>query len=238
MTVDTIAIDAFYASQCGAMVARLLTDRLLEFWPQRGLDGLSLLGYGYAYPFLGNWSGGVTRCLHMSPANLGVHPPPPRMRLLACLTEEDLLPLADLSIDRILLVHGLESADNARRLLRELWRVLKDDGRLLMIAPNRHGIWAHIENTPFGQGQPYTPGQVGRLMADAMFRVERRDTALFIPPGEHKLLHHAGLICEKFGRKVLPRFGGVTMSEAVKDIYAALPTVAVSRRRVVLVEAA
>ena len=233
--MDTIAIDAFYASPCGTMVAHLLAERLLEFWPRTGLTGQSLLGYGHAAPFLGNWHDCAYRCLRMSPARLGV---PSGQLGLACLTEEESLPLADLSIDRVLLVHGLEAADNARRLLRELWRVLKDDGRLLLVVPNRHGIWAHLENTPFGQGQPYTQGQIGRLMAEAMFRVERRDTALFIPPGEHKLLHHAGLICEKFGRRLLPHLGGVTISEAVKDIYAALPISAAPRRRVVLVEPA
>ena len=84
---------------------------------------------------------------------------------LSCTAEEDALPFPDLLFDRVLLVHGLEAAENARRLLREVWRVLKDDGRLLVVAPNRRGMWAHVESTPFGHGQPYSPGQLGRLLA-------------------------------------------------------------------------
>ncbi len=96
--------------------------------------------------------------------------------------EENALPFPGQCIDRILLVHGLENAENARRMLREVWRVLKDDGRLLVVAPNRVGLWAHVESTPFGQGQPYSPGQIGRLLAASLFRVERRDRALYMPP--------------------------------------------------------
>ncbi len=92
------------------------------------------------------------------------------------------LPFSDLSLDRVLVVHGLEHAENARRMLREVWRVLKDDGRLLVVAPNRAGLWAHVEGTPFGQGQPYSRGQIARLLTGSLFRVERRDGALYVPP--------------------------------------------------------
>ncbi len=232
-----MAIDGFYQSSLGAVVVGLVTRRLAEFWPSGALAGQTLLGYGHTSPYMGNWRGIAYRTIDMRPAHSS-----DRLAFVGggafCLTGEGSLPLADLSIDRVLLVHGLEAAENARRLLREFWRVLKDDGRLLMVVPNRHGIWAHLENTPFGQGQPYTPGQIGRLMAEAMFRVERRDTALFVPPGEHRMLHHAALVCEKFGRGVLPSLGGVTISEAIKDVYAALPETPSSRRRVVLAEVA
>ena len=39
-------------------------------------------------------------------------------------------------------------------LLRECWRVLRDDGRLLVVVPNRLGSWALFDHTPFGQGRP------------------------------------------------------------------------------------
>ena len=104
------------------------------------------------------------------------------MANLSCTSEEDCLPFADLTFDRILLVHGLEMAENARRLLREAWRVLKDDGRLLVVVPNRSGMWAYWDSTPFGHGLPYSTGQLGRLLAGALFRVERRDAALWMPP--------------------------------------------------------
>jgi ubiquinone/menaquinone biosynthesis C-methylase UbiE len=141
-------------------------------------------------------------------------------------------------IDRILLVHGLENAENARRMLREAWRVLKDDGRVLVLTPNRVGLWAHVESTPFGQGQPYSQGQIGRLLAASLFRVERRDRALYMPPSSHRLILQTARMWERAGRKLVPQFAGVTITEAVKDVYAALPLAATARRRLVVSTAA
>jgi len=111
-------------------------------------------------------------------------------------------------------------------------------GRLLVIAPNRSGMWAHLESTPFGHGQPYSFGQIGRLLAASLYRVERRDTALYLPPSNWRLVLRGSPVLERTGRRLLPGFAGVTITEAVKDIYAAMPVQAVARRRLVLAEAA
>ena len=142
-----------------------------------------------------------------------------------------------MSFDRVLLVHGLEVADHTRRLLREIWRVLDDSGRLLVVAPNRTGMWAHAESTPFGHGQPYSPGQVGRLLAGSMFRVERRATALFVPPSQRRVVWRGTRLWESVGHRLAPGLAGLTLTEAMKDIYAAMPVEAARRRRVVMVNA-
>ena len=184
------------------------------------------------------WRETAARCVSVVPAQAGIPPLAGGCANLCCTAPEDALPFPDLCFDRVLLVHGLEAADNARRLLREIWRVLRDDGRLLVVVPNRVGMWAHIENTPFGQGQPYSPGQIGRLLAASLFRVERRDTALYLPPVNLRLMLRGARLWEACGRTLVPRLAGVTISEAVKDIYAAMPLRAVPRRKVVLADAA
>lgn len=156
---------------------------------------------------------------------------------LSCTAEEDSLPFVDLMFDRILLVHGLELAENARRMLRESWRVLKDDGRLLIVVPNRTGWWAYRENTPFGHGHPYSQGQITRLLSDSMFRVERRECALWVPPVSMRLILRSAPLFERLGRRIAPGLAGVTLIEAVKDVYAAVPVQAVARRRLVLADA-
>jgi len=107
-----------------------------------------------------------------------------------------------------------------------------------VVAPNRSGMWAYHESTPFGHGQPYSPGQIGRLLAASLYRVDRRDTALYLPPAEWRLVLRGANLMERTGRKWLPGFAGVTITEAVKDLYAAMPVEAVQRRRLVLAEAA
>jgi ubiquinone/menaquinone biosynthesis C-methylase UbiE len=153
---------------------------------------------------------------------------------LSCTAEEDALPFPDLCFDRVLLVHGLEAAENSRRMLREAWRVLKDDGRIIVVAPNRRGMWAHVESTPFGQGQPYSPGQIGRLLRASLFAVERRDTALYMPPWGWRLVLRSARLWERAGRAVVPQFAGVTITEASKDLYGAIPMGQGAKRRLVL----
>ncbi len=236
MTADVHGAADFYGTARGAVTARLLRERLALLWPD--LAGQSVLGVGFAAPYLRPWREQAARCVMLTPAQAGVARWPLGAGNLSCTAEEDALPFADMSFDRILLVHGLETAENARRLLREIWRVLKDDGRLMVVAPNRRGIWAYIEATPFGHGQPYSPGQVGRLLAAALFRVERRDTALYIPPTNMRLALRSARLLERTGRRYLPGLAGVTLTEAVKDAYAAMPLRPVPHRRLVLAEAA
>jgi SAM-dependent methyltransferase len=236
MTTDACDAADFYATSRGAVAARLVRERLSGLWPS--LAGQSVLGLGYAAPYLRVWRESAQRCVAVTPAQLGVARWPVGAANLSCTADEDCLPFADLTFDRILVVHGLEAADNARRLLREVWRVLKDDGRLLVVAPNRTGMWAHVESTPFGQGQPYSPGQIGRLLAASLFRVERRDTALYLPPANLRLVLRSARLWENAGRRVAPGLAGVTISEAVKDVYAAIPLKKALRRRLVLAEAA
>ncbi|MGH7042366.1 MAG: class I SAM-dependent methyltransferase, partial [Acetobacteraceae bacterium] len=209
----------FYATARGAVAARLLRERLVDFWPD--LAGQSVLGLGYPLPYLRLWRETAARCVAAIPAQTGAARWPAGAPNLTCTAEEDALPFSDLLFDRILLVHGLETAENARRLLRELWRVLKDDGRLLIIAPNRSGPWAYLESTPFGHGQPYSSGQLGRLLAGALFRVERRDTALYLPPSRRRVILRGAPLWERAGRRVAAGLAGVTIAEAVKDVYAA-----------------
>jgi SAM-dependent methyltransferase len=236
MATDAHAAAEFYASTRGGVAARLVRERLLMLWPS--LASQTVLGIGYAAPYLRLWREEAARCIAVTPAQVGAARWPAGSPNLSCTAEEDALPFPDLCFDRILLVHGLEAADNARRMLREVWRVLKDDGRLLVVAPNRRGMWAHVESTPFGQGQPYSPGQIGRLLAASLFRVERRDSALYVPPTSLRVVLRGAQMWESGGRRLLPHLAGVTITEAVKDVYAAVPVRAVLHRRMVRAEAA
>jgi SAM-dependent methyltransferase len=236
MAADAHAAADFYGTTRGAVVARLLRERMQAMWPD--LRGQSVLGIGFAAPYLRPWRAQAARCIAVTPAQMGATRWPLGEPCLACTAEEDALPFPDMSFDRIVLVHGLEAAENARRLLRETWRVLKDDGRLMVVAPNRAGLWAYVERTPFGYGQPYSFGQLGRLLAASLYRVERRDTVLWLPPVGPRLVLRSADLFERVGRRLAPGMAGAILSEAVKDVYAAMPLKPSPRRRLVLTEAA
>jgi SAM-dependent methyltransferase len=235
MSADAQQTLRFYASPQGIVAQRLLGSRLATIWPTSA--GLSMLGIGYAGPYLRPHLAQAARCLSLTQAQTGTAAWPETAASLSCTAEEDALPFPDLCFDRVMSIHGLEAAENARRLLREAWRTLKDDGRLIVVAPNRRGWWAYRENTPFGQGQPYSPGQIGRLLKSSLFRVEQRDTALYLPPTPWKPILKTAQLWETLGRALAPQLAGVTITEATKDLYGAVPIASRQRRRLVLTEA-
>ncbi|HEY8610264.1 MAG TPA: class I SAM-dependent methyltransferase [Roseomonas sp.] len=218
-------LQGFYDAPLGAVTRRILRSRLRQIWPE--LTGREVLGLGHAGPYLRLWRRGAARLVSATPVALaagdGMAPWPPDGACAASLVDEDRLPFADLSFDNILLVHGLEAAENARRLLRETWRVLRPEGRLLAVVPNRRAVWAHLERTPFGHGQPYSPGQLARLLERSMFTVERREAALFIPPFGLRPLLRGAKLWEAAGQALAPQLGGVTVIEARKTVLGLIP---------------
>ncbi len=233
MSGEVHGLGEFYESPAGQATARLLRARLATLWPQ--LRGRAVLGIGHSAPYLSLWRDDAARCIAVSPPQLGAAHRSTRDFRATVAAEEDRLPFPDLSFDRILLVHGLEAAESARRLLRDVWRVLKDDGKLLVVAPNRRGVWAHFEHTPFGHGEPYSPGQITRLLARHMFRVERREAALFVPPVGWMLRRGQGW--DRAGRMLCPEhFAGLVLTEAAKDVFAVIPAGGVRAQRQVLAD--
>jgi hypothetical protein len=133
----------------------------------------------------------------------------------------------------VLLVHALESTEKAGPMLKEIWRVLAGGGRLLVVAPNRRGIWARLDRTPFGSGRPYTMSQLSQLLREELFTPVGSNTALFIPPVRKRVMLRAAPAWERIGRRWFPTFAGVVLIEATKQIYAKPATARAPRRRLV-----
>lgn len=225
---DALDLKEFYATPLGQMARHLLRRRLRQIWPN--LTGMTVLGLGYAVPYLRQFRD-EARVIGLMPAAQGIVFWPPEGPGLTALVDETDLPLPDRSVDRLLLVHGLECSDELRPLLREAWRVLSDGGRLLVAVPNRSGIWARSERTPFGQGSTYSPAQLSRLLRDNLFQPTESARALFLPPLRSKALLKAGPAWERVGERWFSRFAGVLLQEAGKQIYGIAQAKAHPRRR-------
>ena len=227
MHAEVHGLDSFYASATGIVAQRLLRTRLRAVWPE--LAGREVLGLGHAGPYLRLWRRRAARLVLAVPVQVGgtgtALPLPwsPDGPCAATLVEEERLPFPELSFDNVLLVHGLENAGHSGRLLREVWRLLRDEGRLLVVAPNRRGVWAQLERTPLGHGQPYSAGQLARLLERSMFHVEHRDGALFIPPFRARALLRGARFWEAAGRAAVPQLAGVTIIEARKEMFGMVP---------------
>lgn len=232
MWTDIIDVRDFYESPVGLVARRMIRRRVRAFWPD--VSGMRVLGLGFATPYLRPLMDEADRVMAAMPVRQGVLHWPPNAQGLTMLTDEMELPFDDLGIDRVLLIHALENAEPARPLLREIWRVLSGSGRLLIVAPNRRGVWARLERTPFGHGRPYSRRQLSGLLRDTMFAPSATETALFVPPVRSRMVLSSSSAWEKVGRTVCSQFGGVIMAEATKQIYAGQPAAReVSRRYVV-----
>jgi SAM-dependent methyltransferase len=227
MYMDAIDLRDFYATSLGQAARRVLRHRIRALWPD--VAGQNVLGLGFATPFLSPFRGEAARVLAAMPASQGVLPWPREEGGLTTLVDEVDLPFPDMSMDRILIVHGLECTEQQRPFMREVWRVLASSGRLLVVAPNRRGIWARLERTPFGNGLPYSTGQLSRVLRDTLFTPDRAHGALFVPPTRWRLVLSAAMAWEEVGPRWFGTFGGVVMAEATKQIYAG--TAEPARRR-------
>jgi len=226
---DVVDLREFYQTSLGQVALRLLRRRIREFWPD--VHGHTMLGIGYAAPYLRPFLGEAERAVALMPATQGVVFWPPEGPGLVTLSDESSLPFDDLSFDRVLVVHGLEATEKSRQMLREIWRVLAGGGRLLLVAANRSGLWSRSERTPFGHGIPYTATQLNSILRDNLFVPERSKKALYIPPVRSRFLLGTALAWEKLGERWFATFAGVTMVEATKQLYALSGTERVAPRR-------
>ena len=221
MSIDVVDLRDFYGQRLGTVARHFVGRSIRKRWTD--LRGQRVLGVGYATPYLGLFREEAERCLAFMPAAQGVVKWPTTRPALAALVDEFELPLPDSAVDRVLLVHSLEMSHDPVALLREVWRVLASGGQLLAVVPNRRGIWARVDTTPFGHGRPYSRSQITALLRDAWFTPIAWDEALYVPPIPRGWFLRSARAWERTGATLSAPFAGVHIVEATKQIYRALP---------------
>jgi len=206
--------DFYYRSQLGRAAQKGVRDKLVQRWG--AVRGLTLAGYGFAVPLLRPFLGAADAVIGLMPAPQGVMPWPAESANHSVLCDEARWPLANDSVDRLVMMHGLETCDHPLALLDEAHRVLSPQGRAMIVVPSRGGLWARSDVTPFGFGRPYSRGQIERLLGDSGFVATAHTSALFFPPSERRFWLRSARGLEKLGsRWGLKRMGGVLMIEAM-----------------------
>lgn len=193
------------------------------------MKGQRVVGIGYTQPYLDLFINEAERCVSINPAWLGCAPWPDEVNNLAALAEDTELPIETNSVDRVLLVHSLEYAELPRSNLQEIYRILKSNGRLLIIAPSRRGLWARAEWSPFGHGKPYSGDQLKSLLRENLFVYERSCTALFAPPLRFNFIRKIFDKVEGVCSVILPAVGGLHVVEVSKQIYSGIGVSAESK---------
>ncbi len=207
----------YYRTALGRAAQAVVRDQLLALWPEA--KGQTVVGFGFAVPLLRPYLAEARRVVALMPGPQGVMGWPAGMPNVSVLCDEMRWPLPTGIADKLVLLHGFEMSDDATALLAECWRVMGPGGRALFIVPNRTGLWARSERTPFGFGRPFTMGQLEAQLRKHGFAIERTLSTLYQPPSAARRWRQLSLMLETAGRH-LPVFkaGGVVMVEVSKQV--------------------
>ncbi|SPF77546.1 class I SAM-dependent methyltransferase [Pseudoprimorskyibacter insulae] len=207
--------DFYYRSALGRAAQRVIRNEVLQIWPEA--HGQTVAGFGFAVPLLRPYLKDARRVVGLMPAPQGVMPWPAGMPNVSVLTEETRWPIETGHVDKLVLLHGLETSERPSQLLEECFRVLGPGGSALFIVPNRAGLWSRSDDTPFGYGRPYSQGQLETQLRLHGFTPGRHGTALFQPPSPRRFWMKTGPVWERIGHRAgLGIAGGVLLVEATK----------------------
>ena len=208
----------YYRSALGRAAQASMRRRLSELWPEA--KGQTVVGFGFALPLLRPYLADARRVMALMPGPQGVMPWPADGQNVTVLSEETLWPIETGHVDKLIILHGLETSERAYDLLEEAWRVLGPGGKALFIVPNRAGLWSRRDRTPFGFGRPYSASQLETQLRKHQFLPERHVGALYQFPSAKRVWMKSSKMFERVGRTMPGMIaGGAFMVEASKLVY-------------------
>lgn len=220
MSIDVVDLREFYATPLGkaaeASLMRVINSAL-EIKPDCVVAGL-----GFATPILRNLE--IKNTIALMPARQGAVHWPTGGDVKTVLVHDDELPLASDSVDVLVMLHSLENAIEPSDVLSEVWRVLAPEGKVVVVAANRRGMWSRFEHTPFGNGRPFSRGQLRKLLRQSKLTPLMWLNALHYPPFKREGWLRFGGIIESVVKRLSPLFSGVIIVEATKRLYQNLPS--------------
>ena len=209
----------YYRSALGRAVQKTLREELRKCWPEA--KGQTVVGFGFAVPFLRPYLKEARRVTALMPGPQGVIAWPQGMPNVSVLCEETLWPLETGHVDKLLVMHGLEASERPADLLDECWRVLGPGGSALFVVPNRAGLWSRSDRTPFGFGRPYSQSQLESQLKAHSFLPERHLHTLYQPPSTRRFWRKTAGMWEHLGGSLsMIAAGGVLIVEASKRVHA------------------
>jgi SAM-dependent methyltransferase len=220
---DVVSLREFYASPLGLCVRRDLGAAIARHWPEAELANTSIAGIGFALPYLRQFIPIAAQVVSVMFPHLGAMYWPVDISNHTILGNEAELPFQDNSIGRILVCHCIEHSPHLATLMNELARVLVPGGRILLIVPNRRGLWSTRTNNPFGFGHPFHTAQARHRLELAGLTPTGVSSALFYSPSDTRIVLRLSAVIERMGRLCLPQLGGVLLVEAEKQLYASIP---------------
>ena len=247
MTIDVVDLREFYATPLGMRAQASMIKAVEKYGGlSRDTADISFVGIGYPLPVFdsalfgtvpngdttGNSANALPKTIALMPSRQGAVRWPLNEPSRTALVDENELPLETASVECVILLHLLENVSDPAAMLNEVWRVLVPEGRLILIATNRRGLWARFEHTPFGNGRPFSRGQLGTLLRKAKLTPARWGDCLNFPPMRINRMMKLYPYIEKIAHRVWPVFCGAYVVTATKRLYQGVSSVEKERKRV------
>lgn len=219
MYLDILELHRFYfRSRLGRAAHSALKTQLKRRWTS--LKGMNLAGYGFATPFIRHFGEDALRSVSLMPAQQGAFHWPIQTPNVSVLTDENRWPIPTGFLDRLIVAHALEHSDRPASILIEAHRTLALGGRALIIVPNRTGIWARRDNTPFGHGRPYSIDQLERQLREFSLEPIGHSAALYFPPLNRRFWLRSANLIEGVGQRFnAQRLAGAIVIEVEKTAF-------------------
>lgn len=158
----------------------------------------------------------------------------------ALIAEPAALPLQSDSVDVMLLPHTLEFEPDPHEVLREVARVLRGEGELLVLGFEPLGSWSLRDAFTRGGSPPGLRRTISeKRLADWLkllgFEVGAAERFLYAPPLRSLYTAKVRAWLERIGRRAWPRLSGAYLLHARKRVHSMTPVRQRSRMRTAVI---
>ena len=203
--------------------------RYLLDWVQRHLDEAVADVFGYHALQVGEPAIDALRANrmpHRFSALLPGDPAPVPGRAALRIEHPEELPFESQSIDLVVLPHVLEFAQDPHQVLREVDRVLRPEGRVIVVGFNPVSLWGVRQMVPAGLVRPFVPRAAHLIGVPRLrdwckllsFEAERARYGCWRPPCRTQLWLDRTRFIERAGDRWWPICGAVYLSVAIKRV--------------------
>jgi SAM-dependent methyltransferase len=210
----------FYLSFLGKAVSNILSHKILNLW--KPINNSRIAAIGFCFPYLRSINKKTQRTFFLVPIGHGLHHFDVNNKNLTVSVNEYILPIDDLSLDRLLVIHSFEYLTDHNKFLREAWRSLDKNGEILIIVPNSFGLWRPYYKNNLSSLRTFSFSELNSLLLNNFFTPINFSNSLFFPPINNQLILDRANIFEKASKSFLKFFSGVIIVRARKNYSTAI----------------
>lgn len=215
MKINIENFKIFYSSFLGKSITQIILKKIHNLWPNFNNSRNAAIGFGF--PFLSVFKSNIQRLFFLVPNKFGLFNFFINEKNLTASVQEDILPLEDLSIDRLLVVNCFEYLSEHKKFLREAWRILDKDGEIIIITPNTYGLWRFFYKKKLNSPTTFSSYELDLLLSNNFFTPVKIEYCLFLPPLKNKFFINKIRSFEVLNNRLTKYFAGLIIIKGKKN---------------------